>query len=261
MSGLVSGQGSGQRGFTLLEVVLAVGIVALIMTLVISSINVQSRVGRAARRSTEMDQLARTSLDIMAADLEMALKADPGAGKENQDDEFSGVIRGKASGTRLRPGYEFAVLKRTAQGEPVVRAIYTTAKPRREEDGPMIIVRRERSLLGLPQGPEETVCRRVSRFSISWIRAASGAKIAGDITGGQAADGADATADDAAGGTASDDSGAAAGQWTGSWQGDPPPSAAKLELTLLDQDGAPELFERTVILLSGLSWTKTQAAK
>lgn len=207
----------GQAGFTLIEVVVAAGIIGLVMSLVISSVTAQNRVGRATRTIVEADQLARTALNIMALDLERAL-SDPLPPAEGQDKVP--VIIGRRPGSGRSPEYEFSVMTRAAGREPVIRATYTTRRPRRAEEGPLIITRRVKSLLGLADGPEELVCRNVNRFSVDWYKAAD--------------------------------------EKTEYWDLPEPPSVAVLKLVIVDEEGFERSYERTVARLTALKWTGTQ---
>ena len=67
------------KGITLIEVVLAVAIVSLVVSLLFSSFFGQDRLSRAARSKVETDQLARLTLEQMAADLRLAVSPPPEA--------------------------------------------------------------------------------------------------------------------------------------------------------------------------------------
>jgi len=148
-----------ERGFTLIEVVAAVAILAVVMSLLMGSVVAQQRVGQAAGGRVEMDQLARLVMEQMGRDLVQVLLPDTSGQGEPP-------LIGEPEIIDRREGYRLSLLTRAGGVEPVVRAVYETRPASDEADGPLVIYRTEESTLSQGQAREEILCRRVGGLEI-----------------------------------------------------------------------------------------------
>ena len=159
------------KGFTLIEVVLAVSILALAMSLVFGSFFAHSRVEGAARGENEAGQAARIFLEQLILDLSQTLAA---GNKSLEEPTLSG---GPIQVERFS-GHELVLISRTGgdraedkrRSEPLARIIYQTRPgltPEGNPRGDLAIIRRVEPLLG--QGvEEEVICTGVIGLRISY---------------------------------------------------------------------------------------------
>jgi len=163
------------RGFTLVEVILAVTILALVMGLIFGSFFSQTRVSQAARSEIGTDQRARLVMEQLGRDVSQLLAVSKPALKEP-------VLSGRPLIVGGRPGHELALITRTGPmdsdgrlaGEPVVRVVYLTEPAPVEGQGPLIIVRRQASLLQSGQERSEVLCRGVAGLKVIYLTAQGG---------------------------------------------------------------------------------------
>jgi len=153
-----------ERGFTLLELLLALAILGVVMSLLFGSYFAQARVDRAARAEMESGYSARLALEMISRDI--AQLAAP---------ELNGLTEGPLSGKPLSPvqgqgqGYELVLLTRSEAGrgrETVVRIIYRT------EEGPeggLILLRTRTPLLEEGEEEAEVACREVAKFGVAYL--------------------------------------------------------------------------------------------
>ncbi len=213
------------RGFTLVEVVLALTILALIMSLVFGAFFSQDRVDRAVRSETEAGQAARLFLDRLLRDVNQVLA--PG---------IKGLDQPSLAGEPLRTdklqGHGLTLISRTGAGlggeegrlgpeaEPVVRILYRTEPDRTPEGtltGLLSVVRRVESLLG-KEADEEVVCRDVRSLRLVY-------------RDGKAKE---------------------SGSWT---DGESLPLEVEIQLELAPLGGAPKTYALTCGPLAALAWS------
>ncbi len=152
------------RGFTLIEVVLATAILALIMSLVFSTFFAQNKVEKAARSEIEADQAARVFLEQIMTDLSQTLSP----GKKGLAEP---PLSGKSIKVERCQGHELTLLSRSGGDEPVVRIIYRTAAGRREDgtpSGDLSVFRRIEPLLG-GDPVEEAICPGVGAWAVTYL--------------------------------------------------------------------------------------------
>jgi prepilin-type N-terminal cleavage/methylation domain-containing protein len=163
------------RGFTLIEVVLATTILALVMSLVFSTFFAQNRVERATRSETEAAQSARIFLDLLLADINQVVAPgtpgldEPGLiGSPQEDGRFLGHELTLITRTGMGSGADRGL---SGMGEPVLRVVYKTQpghNPDGTPTGDLSLLRRVESLLG-EEVREETVCPGVASFRLTYL--------------------------------------------------------------------------------------------
>ena len=164
------------RGFTLVEVVLALAILALVMSLVFGSFFSQDRVDRAARSEAEAGQAARLFLDRLLMDINQTLAPDE-KGQEGPP------LAGSPLALESLQGHRLTLLTRSGGGlegeagglgpeaEPVVKVVYLAEPGRTAEGQPnglMSIRRRVESLFG-QEAQEEVICPDVASFALVYL--------------------------------------------------------------------------------------------
>jgi len=80
----------GQRGFTLIELLVALGIVSVLVTLLYETFNSVLRSTQQTDEESEMDQMARISMDIMVNELKSVYWRAPGGQGDSSSLEFIG---------------------------------------------------------------------------------------------------------------------------------------------------------------------------
>lgn len=165
------------RGFTLVEVVLAMTILALIMGLVFGSFFSQNRVDQAARSEAEAGQTARLFLDLLLTDINQTL----GPERKGLDEP---PLSGAPQAVESLQGHKLTLIAKIGGGlegvggtgpgsEPVVRIVYL-AEPGRNPDetpnGRLSIRRKVESLLG-EEVSEEIVCTDVASLVLTYVSA------------------------------------------------------------------------------------------
>ncbi len=153
-----------ERGFSLLEVVLAVAILGVVMSLMFSGFFAQSRVEKAAQASIDLSQWARVALMQMDRDVRRMVRPDMvKAGNLG--------LSGEARRVADRPGHVMILHVPAERPEPVVKVTYQT-EAAGGDDGPMVITRLAAPLLrvaGAPAEPAETICRRVAGLEVFYV--------------------------------------------------------------------------------------------
>ncbi|MBW2618906.1 MAG: type II secretion system protein [Deltaproteobacteria bacterium] len=154
------------RGITLIEVVLAVAIVSLVVSLLFGSFFGQDRLSQAARSKVETDQSARLALEQMAADLRLAVSP-------SQEGTLLGItlltFKGEPEMVGLAQGHFLSAPIRVGWGDPVVQVTYRAWPAPTEEEGPLIITRLVESALAPDRQREEVLCRRVASLEIFYL--------------------------------------------------------------------------------------------
>lgn len=208
------------KGITLIEVVLAVAIVSLVVSLLFGSFFGQDRLSQAARSKVEADHLARLAIEQMAADLFLAVSLPPEATLlENTALAFHGQpeMVGQAKGHLL------AALIRTDWQDPVVLVTYRAKPAPDEEEGPLIITRQVEGLLAPDQQGEEVLCRHVASLEIFYL------------TG----------------------EGEEVEEWEGASRGAELPRAVRIRLTLAEGPGRLAVYECLTGPLVALAWKRS----
>lgn len=165
--------GPGRRvgpatGFSLLEVTLAVAIIAVVAALVAGTLFSQTSVDRTVRQVMDLDQLARVALDRLARDLERLTPLERVEESDPPGVEIEPVRVSSAQGYRLR------FPSRVGATEPVVWLVYQLAESDRADQAGLVLTRRETGLLNAVQGQDRVVCRRVASFRVTAVDKKSG---------------------------------------------------------------------------------------
>lgn len=155
----------GQAGFTLVEVILAMTILALIMSVLWGSFFSQVRVESAARSETETDQAARLTLELIGRDLTGLVRPSSTPSEEV-------YLGGETLLHDLLLGHRLKMITRSRSPEtgpePATRVEYWT-EPAAGESGPLHIFRSQAPLLSRTEVIPELLCRRVRELKILYL--------------------------------------------------------------------------------------------
>lgn len=154
------------QGFSILEVMVASAILAIVLSVLFSTMFGHDQVDRAARDRLDNDQAARIFFEQLDRDFKGAFSP---AESEKQPLHFLG----EALNVNRRTGYRLAFPFKTP-GEPgAFQATYLTEAPADEADGPMIVTRAAVDSLRDSLRPEdavkELICRRVDSLKAFFV--------------------------------------------------------------------------------------------
>jgi|GEM_PF-2728570 len=211
------------RGFTLLEIVLAVAILGLVMSLLFGSFHSQDRVQAAAQVKTGSDQLARLVTEQITQDLEQAFDPhDPRWRTWRAEWRRLLSFKGQPEQIGLAEGHRLSFGFRSSEDEPVLQVTYQVRAAEEEAEGPLIIIRKLAPVLRQTQAREEVLCRRVAGLKIEYLARRSQVE----------------------------------SEWLDEWTRATLPAAVRVTLSLKEPGGRVSNYEYTAGPLLGLEWRK-----
>ena len=153
---------SGRNGFSILEVMVASAILAIVLSLLFSSLFGHDQVDRAARDRLDNDQAARIFLEQLDRDFKGAFSP---AESEDQPLHFLA----EAVNVNRRAGYRLAFPFKVSDAPGALQATYLTESPADQTDGPLIITRGVFDPLRPDSEEKELICRRVASLQAFFV--------------------------------------------------------------------------------------------
>lgn len=150
------------QGFSILEVMVASAILAIVLSVLFSTMFGHDQVDRAARDRLDNDQAARIFFEQLDRDFKGAFSP---VESEKQPLHFLG----EALNVNRRAGYRLAFPFKTPGGPGAFQATYLTETPADEADGPMVVTRAAADPLRPEDAVKELICRRVDSLKAFFV--------------------------------------------------------------------------------------------
>lgn len=181
LSASYAGNRKGQKGFTLLEILIAIFILAIIMTIVLGPFTGIMASSREAERKIDLYQTARSLMDLLSADIR-GIFPQP-AGDEGY---FFRATEERLDGMTTMPRLDFVTTHSLFIGPQRNRFLseVTYSFRKNPQDGLYTFIRRSESPPSEPfdeGGKEVPLCRIIENFRIQSI---SEDEAASEVTGG-----------------------------------------------------------------------------